>query len=280
MNITAAQVKELRDATNAGMMDCKKALIAAEGDFDAAIRHLRERGVEIAGKKAGRAANQGLISAKISDDGKSGSMIMVNCETDFVARNDSFKAFVAELTDRSMDVDTGALADAVAEELTAKIAEIGENLVVAENARYTVDGTGSIHSYIHTGGSVGVLVEFGFENEATGGNEALQQLGRDVAIHIVASNPDAITRDELDPAKVEEERAIYTKEMEGGGKPADIIGKIVEGKINKYYSQVCLLDQAYVKEPSTTVGKLIEATGKELGDTLTVKRFTRWQIGG
>jgi len=277
MAITAAQVKVLRDATNAGMMDCKKALTATEGDFDAAVVWLREKGIAIAGKKAGREANQGIIAAKISDCGKTGSLIMVNCETDFVARNDSFKDFVATLSDESINVETGTLAETAADQLTAKIAEVGENLVIAKNTQYKVEGTGSVHSYIHMGGLVGVMVEFGFANDATAG-DALNELGKDVAMHIAAANPQALNRDGIDEKAVQTEKGLFEKEVEG--KPEEIKEKILGGKLNKFFSQVVLLEQAFIKDTDLSIEQLVAKVSKDLGDEISIKRYERWQIGG
>ncbi|MBU0677710.1 MAG: translation elongation factor Ts [Verrucomicrobia bacterium] len=276
--ITAALVKELRDATNAGMMECKRALVETGGDKDAAVKLLRERGVAIAGKKASRAANEGLLAASVWNGGKSGVIVEVNCETDFVARNDNFQGFVGELVEKAKDVDNGELADAVKDELTAKIAEIGENLIVGRNVKYEAQGFGAVVSYIHLGGKVGVLLEIGCEKDETPSSDGFKEVAKDITLHIAASNPAHLTRDEVPANVVEEERAIFAKQVEG--KPANIIDKIVDGKMNKYYSQVCLVDQEFVKDNALTITQLLETKGKEVGDTLTIRRFTRFQIGG
>ncbi len=277
-DITAAMVKELREATNVGMMECKKALVETNGDKDEAVKILRERGLAIAHKKASREANQGLISAEVLDGGKSGSMIEVNCETDFVARNENFQAFVADLLKKSHACEENQLAESVKEEMTAKIAEIGENMKVARNVRYVVEGTGAVFCYIHLGGKCGVLLELAFEKPATLESPAFGEMAKDITLHIAASNPQYLTSDEVPDDVIEAEKDIYRKQMEG--KPENILENILKGKINKYFSQICLLDQGFVKDPDVSISQLMEKTGKEVGDTISIKRFTRYQIGG
>jgi elongation factor Ts len=275
--INAAQVKELRDATNVSMMECKRALVEANGDRDVALRLLRESGLAIAGKRAEKVANQGLIAAEVLDNGRTGIMIEVNCETDFVARNEIFQAFVGSLLARARDCGDGELADAVKDELADQIAAIGENLVVRRNARYERQGTGAIACYIHLGGKIGILLEVGCEQEATTGQDGFKELVKDITLHIAASNPAHLQRDEVPAAVLDAEKAIFAKQAEG--KPAEIIEKIVAGKIDKFYGQICLLEQAFVKDPDLTITQLLAARGKELGDTLTIRRYTRYQIG-
>lgn len=276
--ITASQVKELREITNVGMMECKKALQETGGDIESAIKLLRERGLAVAAKKADRAANEGLVDIAVSADNQTGAMVEVNCETDFVAKNETFQDFVADLAQKALELGDNELAAAEKENLAVKISEIGENLVVNRNTTYIVQGEGAIGKYIHLGGKVGVMVEIGCENPANSGSDALVDLGKEIALHIAATSPAALNRDSLDPAVVEAEKAVYAKQMEG--KPANIIEKILDGKMGKFYSQVVLLEQGFVKDPDTTVAALVEQTGKQLGDTLSVRRFTRYQIGG
>jgi elongation factor Ts len=275
--ITAALVKELRDATNVGMMDCKKALVEAGGDKDKAVQLLRERGVAIAGKKASRTAKEGLVAAEVAEAGKLGVMIEVNCETDFVARNEVFQAFVAELVEKAKTVDDGALADAVSDEVTAKVAEIGENLIVRRNVKYEVQGEGKVVSYVHLGGKVGVLVEVGCSKAETTETDKFKETAKDITLHIAASNPQYLADGEVPEDVIAAERDIYAKQMKD--KPAEIIDKIVDGKMKKFYSQVCLLDQGFVKDPDQTVAEMVAASGKELGDELVIRRFTRYQVG-
>ena len=276
--ISAKQVKELRDITNVGMMECKKALQETEGDIDAAVKLLRERGMAVAAKKADRAANEGQVDIAVSGDGKTGAMVEVNCETDFVAKNENFQAFVADLAAKGLNVGDNELADSEKENIAVKISEVGENLVVPRNARYELQGAGAIGRYIHLGGKVGVMVEIGCENDANTASDKLVELGKEVALHIAAANPQALNRDDVDAELVESEKALFAKQVEG--KPEHIIDKIIGGKLEKFYSQVVLLEQGFVKDPDQSVSDLLVATGKDLGDTLTIRRFVRYQIGG
>ena len=214
VTITASQVKELREATNVGMMECKKALTESGGDMDAAIQLLRERGMVIAGKKAGRAANEGLIAAEVADGGQLGVIVEVNCETDFVARNESFQEFVSQVVAKGRQVD-GDLAEVFKDELTSKIAEIGENLIIRRNDRYELQGTGAVASYIHLGGKVGVLLEVGCESAETASADAFKEVVKDITLHIAASNPDYLTRDDAPEDVLATEREIFVKQAEG-----------------------------------------------------------------
>lgn len=275
--ITAAQVKELRDATNVSMMECKKALVESGGDKDKAMRLLRERGLAIAGKRAERAANQGLVAAEVLNGGKTGVMIEVNCETDFVARNENFQKFVADLLVKARDYADGELAAAVKDELADQIAAIGENMVVRRNTKYEVQGTGAIASYIHLGGKIGILLEVGCENEASTENDEFKELVKDITLHIAASNPTYLKREDVPQDVIDSEKEIFAKQVEG--KPANIIEKIVDGKIDKFFGQICLVEQPFVKDPDQSVTQLLEAKGKALGDTFSIRRYTRYQIG-
>ena len=277
VTISASLVKELRDETNVGMMECKKALQEACGDKDKAFQLLRERGLAIASKKAERTASDGLIAAQVSDDGKSGAMVEVNCETDFVARNETFQAFVNELLQKAAETDEN-LAETCKDELVAKIAEIGENLIINRHIRYKAEGAGTVAQYIHLGGKVGVLLEVGCENDATTTQDTFKELVKDLCLHVAFANPVALDRSGVDGEAVEAERALFAKQAEG--KPADIVEKIVEGKINKYYAQHCLLEQTFVKDSDLSITGLLESKGKDLGDTLTIRRYQRYQIGG
>ncbi len=275
MNITASQVKELRDATNVSMMDCKRALQEAEGDMDKAVKLLRERGMAVAAKKASRVAKNGKIAAKVSDDGKTGIMIEVNCETDFVTRNEIFQKFVVDMTNKAMEIE-GDVAETVKDDVTAAIAEIGENIVLRKSERFVAEN-GAVASYIHMGGTVGVLVEFGLEKAETATADAFKALGLDICLHIAATNPMALDRDGVPANLVEDEKALFAKQVEG--KPENIVENILKGKLNKFYAQNTLLEQGFVKEDKTSITELLEAKGKELGDTITIKRYTRWQLG-
>lgn len=274
--ITAAMVQELREATNVGMMECKRALTEAGGDKEKAIRILRERGTAIAAKKASRAANQGLIGAALRD-GKIGTLIEINCETDFVAKNPGFQAFVKELAGKALDMADGTIGEATKAVMAAKIAEIGENLVAKRNIRFALQGSGLIATYIHLNGKLGVMLELGCGKDASAASPAVQEVAKDLTLHVAACSPRWLTRAEVPADVVTAEREIYAKQVVG--KPAQIVDKIVDGKIGKFYSQVCLIEQGFVKDPDTSVTKLLEAKGKEVGDTLTLRRFIRWQVG-
>jgi len=276
MGITAAQVKELRDATNVSMMECKKALEECDGNMEEAFKVLRERGMAVAAKRADKEANQGIIASSSSEDGKTIAMVEVNCETDFAARNDSFKAFVDEVSQKALETDE-SLNEVLADELIKKVASIGENLKIRRNVRYQLSETGSLGSYIHMGGKVGVLIEVGCQKEASKQSPAFADLVKDLTLHIAAASPSYLQSDEIPAEVLEEERKIYAKQVEG--KPENIVDKIVDGKIRKYYSDVCLVDQPFVKEPKMSVTDLLNSVAKELDDTLTIRRFTRYQLG-
>ena len=270
--ITAALVKELRERTGAGMMDCKKALSAVEGDMDKAIDFLREKGLAAAAKKAGRIAAEGVVGSFISADGKIGAVVEVNCETDFVAKTDNFKALVEKIAAHIVATKPADLEALMASELdgqtvealvTASVAKIGEKISVRRFALYEAP-EGVVAAYIHGGGKIGVLVEF------KGGNA---ELGKDVAMHIAAANPAYLDRTHVPAAEFEHEKEVLSEQAKNEGKPEKIIEKMVLGRINKYYKEVCLIDQEFVKDPDQSVGKLLKANDAE------VLAFTRFQLG-
>jgi elongation factor Ts len=273
--ITAQQVKQLRDETNLGMMECKKALVETDGDMNAAIKMLREKGELAAAKRADRETKQGVIASALRD-GKLGVLVEVGCETDFVAKNSTFQTYVQEIADQGLDVDN--LAEAVNDKIVGMIQEIGEKIIVSASTKYELQGTGIVSSYIHMGGKVGVLIEVGCENDATIGNELFAETVKDLTLHIAAANPTCVSRDEVPAETVAAEREIFAKQVEG--KPENIIDKIVDGKMAKFYSQICVLEQEFVKDTDMSITQLLQARGKELGDTLSIRRFTRYQIGG
>ncbi len=274
MQITASQVKELRTATGVSMMDCKKALQETAGDMDAAMKLLRERGMAVAAKRATKAANQGLITA--TGEGDCIAMVEVNCETDFVARNADFQAFVGEVAEKALTTD-GDLSDLMQDVLLDKIAAIGENLKLRRNVRFALNGTGKVASYIHMGGKVGVLVEVGCTKEATLTNEAFEELVKDITLHIAAAAPRYLDSSEVPEDVVAEEREIFAKQVEG--KPENIIDQIVNGKIKKFFAEICLVDQGFVKEPKQSITELLAEVGKQVDDTLCIRRFERYQLG-
>ena len=276
-DISASLVKELREETGVGMMECKKALVEANGDKVAAVKILRESGMAIAAKKATRTAKQGIIAADISADAQSGRMIEVNCETDFVSKNDNFKAFVADLLKSSAGVADNAIAETAKAKVDAKVAEIGENIIARRNVTYKVQGTGAIAGYVHLGGKLGVMVEVGCKNAASVQNPAVKALLADLTLHITAVNPACITRDQVPAETVNAEKEIYAKQVEG--KPANIIDKIVAGKLEKFYGQICLVEQPFVKDQDKTISAVLAEAGKAAGDEFTIRRFVRWQLG-
>ncbi len=275
--ISASLVKELREETGVGMMECKKALVEAKGDKTAAIKILRESGMAIAAKKASRTAKQGVIAAEIAADAQSGRMIEVNCETDFVAKNDNFKAFVADLLKSSAGIADNAIAEAAKAKVDAKIAEIGENIIARRNLTYKAQGVGAIAGYVHLGGKLGVMVEVGCKKASSIQNPAVKALLADLTLHITAVNPSCITRDQVPAETVQAEKEIYAKQVEG--KPANIIDKIVAGKLEKFYGQICLIEQPFVKDQDKTVKAVLAEVGKAAGDEFTIRRFVRWQLG-
>jgi elongation factor Ts len=286
--ISASLVKELRDKTNAGMMDCKKALTDTAGDLDAAIKLLREKGIAKAASKADRDANEGVILTRIDANGKAGVLIEVNCETDFVAKNDNFQAFINELADvvAASGADTHEAALAVAHKdgtiddfVKLKVIEMGENLQFRRFARFAVAGEGVVASYIHLGGKVGVLIEVGTTKPETAGNPAFRDFVKDLTLHIAASNPKGLGREDIAPELVESEKDIFRVQLAETGKPAEMIEKILVGKMSKFFAESCLLEQGFVKDPDTTVKAMLEAKGKEFGDTLSIRRFIRFAVG-
>jgi elongation factor Ts len=272
---SAADVAKLREMTGAGLMDCKKALVEANGGLDAAVDILRKKGVASAGKKSGRDAKEGVIVHYVQPDGKLGLLVEVNCETDFVARNESFGAFCKDIAKRlaenpSVDLE----ADRV-----AAVAKIGENIKIPRHHRMEVSGNGLVAAYIHTGGKVGVLVEVGAGKQETVASEDFKQLVRDVTLQIAASSPVSVSRDSVPPELLAKEREIAAQSDRLKGKPAQAMEKILQGVIEKYFQTVCLLDQGFVKNPEVTVKQHVETVGKKLGDEILVRHFVRFQVG-
>jgi len=258
------------------MMECKRALKEAGGDIDQATRLLRERGEAIAAKKATREANEGLIGTAKSDDGRTAALVEVNCETDFVARNESFVNFVKDLAQRACDNDD-SLANEVKDDVQAKVTEIGENIVLRRNTRMQLEGSGRVESYVHLGGKVGVLVEVNCEKDETVESPEFVELSRDLTLHVAACAPSCLSPDQLPEDEVAAEREIFAKQV--ADKPPEILEKIVDGKMRKYYQEVCLLEQGFVKEPKTSITSLLGEKGKALGDTLSIRGFEYYQLG-
>ena len=273
MAAAATLVKELREKTGAGILDCQKALSENGNDIEKAIDYLRQKGLAAAQKRAGREANEGLISAYIHPGSRIGVLVEVNCETDFVARNDDFKAFADEVA-RAYAADANVDLEARRTEMVSKI---GENIRLARHQRLEVQGAGQVAAYIHTGAKVGVLAEVGCTKDETTTKEEFKQLVKDITLQIAAAHPIAVSRDEVDPKIVEKEREIAAEQFKN--KPPQAIAKIVEGKLNSYFQTVCLVDQGFVKDPEKTVGAYVGEVGKKLGDEIKINRFLRFQVG-
>lgn len=286
--ISAATVKELREKTNAGMMDCKKVLTETNGDLEAAIKLLRERGIAKAGAKADRAANEGIITARVNDSATTGILLEVNCETDFVSKNENFQAFVTQIADTLAAANAAdhAAAAAVAmgdisieDTVKAKVAEIGENLQFRKYVRYDAAPGGVIAAYIHPPGKVGVLIELGTTKPESKDSEAFKELIKDLTLHIAACAPKGLSREDIPAEVVDAEREIFRARLADSGKPENIIENILKGQINKFFAESCFLEQPFVKDDKQTITQLLEAKGKELGDTLSVARFVRFGLG-
>ncbi|CCG40900.1 translation elongation factor Ts [Magnetospirillum molischianum] len=285
--ITASLVKELREKTGAGMMDCKKALNEAAGDLEAAIDWLRKKGLAAAAKKAGRVAAEGLVG--VAAEGTKGVVVEVNAETDFVARNDQFQGFVSAVAQVALtqdgDIDAVRVAafpgsdKNVGDQLTALIATIGENMSLRRSVRLEVTD-GVVASYVHTAvapglGKIGCLVAL----ESTGDKTRLLELGRQLAMHVAAANPQFLDPTSVDTSALDRERSVLTEQAQASGKPANVIEKMVEGRIRKYYEEVCLTEQIFVIDQENKISKLLEVKGKEFGAPIRLAGFARFALG-
>ncbi len=284
MAITAADVKKLRDATGAGMMECKAALTEANGNFDEANTILRKRGLASAAKKAGRTTSEGLIGNRVAADHSNGVLVEVNCESDFVARTEDFQKLIQDILteiDKAGDAANDAwLTDPngpVVALLKPVIGKLGENMAAPRMVRYA--GRGYVGQYIHPGAKIGVQVEFTGVTPEVARREEFTTLVKEIAMQIAAASPLYATRDEVPAGVLEKERAIYRAQMEDAKKPANIVDKIVEGKLGSFYAQVVLPDQASVRDPKMTVKDVLAAASKALGATVTVSRFARLRVG-
>ena len=284
--ITASLVKDLREKSGAGMMDCKKALVENNGDLEVAMDWLRTKGLSKAAKKADRVAAEGLVVVAVSDDGLKAAAVEVNAETDFVARNELFQTvarnagqagLLAKTTDDVVATKIGA--DTVGDQLTNLIATIGENMMVRRLAQHEVT-QGVVASYIHNAiapdlGRIAVLVAL----ESAGDPVALKDMGRKIAMHVAATQPLSLSTDDLDPEAIEREKAIFTEQALQSGKPAQVVEKMVEVRIRKFFEEVVLLKQAFVMNPDQTIEQLVADTAKTLGAEITVTGFTRLALG-
>jgi elongation factor Ts len=284
MAITADMVKKLRDQTGAGMMECKNALSEANGDYDEATTILRKRGLATAAKKAGRTASEGLIANRVAADGSSGILAEVNCESDFVARTPDFQQLMQDIL-TAIDQAGDAANDAwlkdpnapIIKHLAPVIAKLGENMLVPRFVRYA--GKGYVGQYIHLGGKIGVMVEFSGVTPAVGGREEFKALVKEIAMQVAAASPLYATRDQVPADVLEKEKAIYRAQMENSGKPANVIDKIVEGKLASYYAQAVLVDQPSIRDPKMAVKDVIAQANKALGASVALTRFVRLKVG-
>ncbi len=283
MGISASDVKKLRDKTGAGMLDCKKALQDANGDFDKAIEILRKKGASVAAKRAERKAHEGVVVTKIWNDNKSGAILDVNCETDFVANSDDFLNFAQKVLDIIVDKQPANVDELLALEVngtkvsdmvTDAIGKIGEKIEVSRFAVVHSDN-GMLVDYIHHGANLGVLIKFENVSEET---DELITIGKDIAMQIAAMNPKYVNREEVPSEIIEKEKEIYKEVALKEGKPEHILDRIAEGKLNKFYSEVCLLEQVFVKDNSKTVGDLIKEYNKAHGTDVKLTKFYRFHV--
>jgi elongation factor Ts len=283
MAITASQVAELRALTGAGLMDCKKALEESGGNIEAARDNLRKRGITVAQKKSARETKEGNVAMAIAPDKSAGALVRLASETDFVARNEQFKTLVRGLAEQvlakgAQDVPNQPSVSGkgtVNEQITAAIATMGENLQLMDADRVEVQG-GVIGGYVHSNSKIGVLVALKADGKAD--TALLEALARDIAMHVAASQVSAISPEELSPEQIQKEKEILVAQAAESGKPADIVEKMVQGRLNKYLKEITLLNQPFVKDPEKTVEKLLAEQGKALGAKLTVERFVKQQF--
>ena len=293
MEITASMVKELRETTGAGMMDCKKALGETEGDVEKAVDVLRTKGLAALAKRAGRATNEGLVAAFVEPSGLIASLVEVNCETDFVARNAEFTTFVNAMAEQIAVDDPDGITEGAAalmaqqykrnpaltveQSLGELVGKLGEKITITRFERYEIaEGTAAIGSYVHGIGRIGVLVEV---VGATVAGPEVTTLVKDLAMHVAAANPGWVTRDEVPATVIEHEKSIYMAQAAESGKPEAIQAKMAEGRLEKYFKEACLIEQPFVKDPDISIGELVERAGKSVGSQLSVSRFTRWMLG-
>lgn len=285
--ITAAMVKQLREMTDSPMMECKKALVEADGDMDAAVDVLRKNGLAKAAKKAGRETNEGAVAAFVSEDGKTGALLELSCETDFVGSNAKFTGFaskVAEVVATTEPADVDALLEkpmgeeTVSSELTEMIHIMGENMKISRFAARKAEN-GALASYIHMGGKIGVLVEFAFEKAETAQAESFKTFAHDVALQVAAVAPICATRDQVPAETVEHEKQIYMAQAAESGKPEAIQEKMATGRLEKFYKEQCLTEQAFVKNPDQSIAQYTDEVAKKLGGSIKVVDFKRFALG-
>ena len=282
MAITAQLVKELRDMTAAGMMDCKKALVEVEGDLEKAVDWLRQKGMAKAAKKSGRATSEGLVTVAASADGMHIAMGSLLCETDFVARGEQFQTMATRVTQVILEkapADAEALDALLGEEVTQLIASVGENMQIGKFARHTKPGESSvIGQYIHANSKIGVLVFLTCGKAESAAKPEVQELAKNIAMQVAAASPMALDAASLDQAAVEREREVYRQKALEEGKPANIVDKIADGAVKKFQKDVCLMEQPYIRDDKKTISDIVRETGKTVGDEITVTGFERIQL--
>jgi elongation factor Ts len=271
--ISKDDVLNLREKTGAGLIDCKRALVESNGDIDEAISILRKKGVASAAKKAGRDAGEGIVAQCLSEDRSKGILVEVNCETDFVAKNDDFVSFASDVARQLLanpDSDLEA-------QRTEQVAKIGENIRISRSSILAPNSTGLVESYVHTGGKVAVLLTLGCSASEAINSEHVKLLAKDLCMHIAATSPVCVSRDEVPADLVANEKEIALAQAEG--KPPQAIEKIVQGKLDKYFANSCFLEQSFVKDPDHSIKGLLEKTSKDIGAELSVEKFVRFQVG-
>jgi elongation factor Ts len=272
--IPASLVVKLREMTNAGMMNCKQALVETNGNLEAAVDILRKRGMAMANKKALCEAKEGVIAQYIAPDSRLGVLVEINCQTDFVAKNDTFRAFSEEIA-RTLAADPKTDLEPAR---TAQVAKLGENIRIPRFQRWEVQGNGLLAAYIHTGAKVGVLAEVGAGLPTTVTHDDFKQLVRDITLQIAAASPIAVSRDQVDPALIAKEKEIAAEQVKN--KPPQAIAKIIEGKLEKYFQTMCLVDQGFVKKNGEiSIKEHMQTIAKQLGDEIVIRRFVRFQVG-
>ena len=281
--ISAKLVKELRERTGSGMMDCKKALTETNGDIEKAVEFLREKGLAAAAKKAGRVAAEGQVVTYTTEDGKTAGIVEVNCETDFVADNEQFTSFAGKVAKLVAESDAKSVEELLALDLEGKtvqatltelIATLGENMTVRRFEKVSVEN-GVVKTYIHGGGRIGVVVELACDKES----EVVEDLAKELCMQVAAATPLFVSKEDVDQEALEKEKEIYRVQALNEGKPEKIVEKMVMGRIQKYYKEVCLLEQLWVKDNDKSIAKLVEEKAKEVGSPITVKGFVRYERG-
>jgi elongation factor Ts len=280
MSISAQSVKELRDKTAAGMMDCKKALEETDGDMEKAVDWLRQKGLAKAARRSGRTTSEGLIGCHVAEDGKHAVLLELRCETDFVSRGDTFQEMVRTCT-RDFFASGSDTIDAEAAQISLgdAVAVLGENITIGQSARMKLREHGGIGAYVHSNGKIAVLVELGCSRAGTTEQAAFSELARNLAMQVAAAAPLAVSAETIDAALIAREREVYRQKARDDGKPDHLVDRIADGAIKKYFTEVCLLEQAYIRDDKTRVADLIRQIGRELDDTLSVRGFIRIQIG-